>query len=361
MGVPEECHPSPAGSCLLLPEESPADVWLSVGADPWVCLRGAGSALRVSAPRACGTSLCSPAQCALPSPGSESGEAAVCVCVCACIRVCELHGPAALKSLLVSGEARRGKERFRLSLAWKRGKSSGCSRESLEARRWRCVCWCGTGWVLLSACLACGCVGGDLRYEAWKVVWFPPVSVGTAALLCWAVHHPCATLFLRAAPGCGCWVEVAAPAPWVTLGSETWQTPPGLRATDFALAQLEEVGRDHQGHQVQLPCSEQRCSDLTCPQGWGTHHLRSRSIDGPIPSSLNYSLQPSGGRSLSVGAAWRRAERPSVAHTEGGCLPWGSTGSRYDCGHARRVPLPLCHYDWTLLILRSGSAAESPF
>lgn len=228
------------------------------------------------------------AVCASIARQRVGGGGCLCVCVCvvcACIRVCELHGPAALKSLLVSGEAQRGKERFRLSLAWKRGKSSGCSRESLEARRWRCVCWCGTGWVLLSACLPCGCVGGDLRYEAWKVVWFPPVSVGTAALLCWAVHHPCATLFLRAAPGCGCWVEVAAPAPWVTLGSETWQTPPGLRATDFALAQLEEVGRDHQGHQVQLPCSEQRCSDLTCPQGWAPTTYGPALLMAPSPAA----------------------------------------------------------------------------
>lgn len=47
--------------------------------------------------------------------------------------------------------------------------------------------------------LPCGCVGGDLCY----VFWFPPVSVGTAALLCWAVHHPRATLLLRAVPCCG--------------------------------------------------------------------------------------------------------------------------------------------------------------
>lgn len=118
MGVPEECYPSPAASCLLLlPEESPADVWLSVGAEPRVCLL-----VRVSSPRACGTSLCS-ARCALPVGRQRAGGGGW---------MCEQHGPAVLKSSLSSGEAQRGKEWFRLRPAWKRGKSSGCSREALK-------------------------------------------------------------------------------------------------------------------------------------------------------------------------------------------------------------------------------------
>lgn len=48
------------------------------------------------------------------------------------------------------------------------------------------------GLVLLFACLTCGCVEGDLSYnKAWRVVWFLPVSVGTAVLFCIILTRRC--------------------------------------------------------------------------------------------------------------------------------------------------------------------------
>lgn len=93
------------------------------------------------------------------------------------------------------------------------------------------MCRCDMGWVLLSALWLCR-RGFVLRV----LVSTCECGHGSAALLgcasssCHAATQGCALL----------WVEVAAPAPRVTLGWETWQAPPGLQATDFALAQLEE-------------------------------------------------------------------------------------------------------------------------